>query len=389
MAKVVDLAVGESEQKNLDFEPSEYRERLARLHGAMQARGAEVMLLDEPEILAYVIGYERSVSFYRACIVSLDADPVMVLRQLDRAPFLEKSWLRDCEGFADTEDAVARVAAELQRRGYADKAIGIDFGSHALSVAYFARLKEALPNARFVPMTGVPWELRLIKSPAEVAYISRAASIADQTMSDVIEMVQPGMSERQVAAFVARRFVEQGADTGHIGPITAARGWGFLHGHLHDTALAAGDVLHLELVPRVHGYSARLMRCVAIGGISSEQQTHAEQIVAIQDRQIAAMQPGARAVDVDRILREGLVAAGLRASYDNITGYTLGYYSQQPLRSSDFTRTFNPNAGWTIEGGMVFHMYTSACGLAFSETVHVTPKGPQRLTRIERRLFSC
>jgi Xaa-Pro dipeptidase len=237
-------------------------------------------------------------------------------------------------------------------------------------------------------MNGIPWELRLIKSPAEIAYIRRAAGIADQTMSDAIAMAQPGISERQVAALVARRFVEQGADPGHIGPITAARGWGFLHGHLHDTALTAGDVLHLELVPRVHGYSARLMRCIAIGGISEEQRRNAERIVEIQDRQIAAMRPGARASEVDRILRDGLIATGLRESYDNITGYTLGYYSQQPLRSSDFTRTFNPKAEWALEAGMVFHMYTSACGLAFSETVHVTAEGPERLTRIERRLFS-
>lgn len=37
---------------------------------------------------------------------------------------------------------------------------------------------------------------------------------------------------------------------------------------------------------------------------------------------------------------------------------------------------------------MVFHMYTGACGMAFSETVLVTEGGAERLTLLERRLFA-
>ena len=116
----------------------------------------------------------------------------------------------------------------------------------------------------------------------------------------------------------------------------------------------------------------------------------AETLIALQDAQIAAMVPGAWARDVDAILREGAVAAGLRPDYVNNTGYTLGYYFDQAPRSSDFTRRFTADADWRLEAGMVFHMYTSAtAGIAFSETVHVTPQGPELLTTTERRLFQC
>ena len=69
-----------------------------------------------------------------------------------------------------------------------------------------------------------------------------------------------------------------------------------------------------------------------------------------------------------------VLRAGLRDHYDNITGYTLGYYSQQPLRSSDFTRVFLPNADWRLEEGMIFHMYTSTRGVWFFST----SPGPRR-----------
>ncbi len=371
------------------FEPSEFAVRLARLREAMRARGAEAMLIDENEILAYYTGYETSLSFYRACIVPLEGSPVMVLRRLDAAPFLEHAWFGEHYGFADTEDAVGAVADTMRARGLGHAAVGIDYGSNAMSVDTFRRLQAALPGARFVDMTRMPWELRLIKSPAEICLIARASGIADQTMRDIVATVRPGMSERDVCAFAARRYLELGGEPGHVGPITSGRGWDHLHGHLHSRPLEPGDILHMELVPRFGGYSARLMRCVAVGGASAEQQAASDELVALQDRQIAAMRPGAAARDVDAILRQGILQAGLRDSYENITGYTIGYYSKQPLRSSDFTRIFHPEVNWRIEAGMVFHMYASAKGVAYSETVHVTPGGPERLTRTERKLFTC
>ena len=91
--------------------------------------------------------------------------------------------------------------------------------------------------------------------------------------------------------------------------------------------------------------------------------------------------------DVDAILREGVVPADLRESYENITAYTLGLYAPQTPRTSDFTRIFTPVADWPLEAGMVFHVYASAGGAAISETVLVTPDGPERLTQSPRALL--
>jgi len=110
-------------------------------------------------------------------------------------------------------------------------------------------------------------------------------------------------------------------------------------------------------------------------------------LVELQDRQLGAMKPGAVAADVDRIVRDGVLARKLRDRYENATGYTLGYYAPWSPRTSDFTRLFVPTAPWALEPGMVFHMYVSAMGMAFSETVLVTDAGAERLTLTERALF--
>jgi len=365
------------------FPREEFAGRLERLRAAMRSRSVDVMLLDDAEILAYFTGYETSLNRYRACLVPAEGEPVMVLRALDAEPFRSQAWFDACVPVADTENPLEKVAAVL--RPFA--AIGFDPGSHALTVGGFDELRQLLPQARFVPMRGVPWELRLIKSAAEIALIRTAAGILDRTMREVIHAVEPGATCRALLALAAKRLLESGADPAHLGYVAAARGANFLHMRADESALEKGDVLHLELVSRCQGYEARVMRCIALGALEPARQRAAEQLAALQEQQIAAMKPGAIASDVDAILRQGVVDAGLREDYANITGYTLGYYSRQPLRSSDFTRCFMPGARWRLEPGMVFHMYTSASGVSFSETVLVADAGPERLTKLDRRLF--
>jgi Xaa-Pro aminopeptidase len=218
-----------------------------------------------------------------------------------------------------------------------------------MTVEIFEALRAALPLASLVEMIHVPWELRLVKSQAEMARIARAASIADRTMLAIVEQARHGMTTREATALAAREFTARCGDGQYVGRIAAGRGWDFLHRAVSDEPLKAGDVLHLELAPSYAGYSARLMRCVAIGPVDAARQRAAQRLAALQDRQFDAMVPGARAADVDRILREGVLQAGLRETYGNITDYTLGYYANQPLRSSDFTRTFHPRAEWRLE----------------------------------------
>jgi Xaa-Pro dipeptidase len=371
------------------FTRAEYTARLAAVRARMAAREIDILLVDEIEHLAWVAGWHASGSAYHACLVPREGEPVMVCRRLDEPAFRERSWLAEAIGFADVEDPVEVVAAAVTRLGGSAGRIGVELDSHYLTVRHYQALRAALPAATLVDFSTVLRELRLRKSAQELTYLRQAAIIADQAMREAIAAAAEGRSEREPAAAAAAAFIRLGADTGRTGPITAGRRSGTLHGTLGDHRLAAGDLLHMELVPSVHGYSARLMRPTVIGRPAPPLTATAAALVEIQDEQIAAMHPGSAARDVDRVCREGVLKAGLRETYDNVTGYTLGYYGTPLMapRSSDFTRAFLPTAEWTLEPGMVFHMYAGARGMAFSETVLVTEGDPERLTRLERRLF--
>ncbi len=369
------------------FSRAEYDRRIALARDAIASSGADLLLADSGELLAWLTGYTVSETMYRAAFLPRDGEGWFCLRALDEAPCREQSWITDVVGFADTEEAQAAVAASILGHGFGKARIGFDTNSYCMSSATFMRLQALLPDATFVPMQGVGDSLRWVKSREEIAVLAQASQIADKAMAEIARQVTPGMTTRDAAAIASGVFLREGADTGEVGPVVKAVGsHEFLHGVFKTEAIGEGDILHVELIPRVGNYGARLMRPIVVGRPPDELAVTAERLVALQDLQIAAMKPGARACDVDAIMRQGALNAGLRPVYENVTAYTLGLYTRTP-RTSDFSGVFLPTSDWSLEQNMVFHLYATAQGLGFSETVVVGSNGGIRLTKSPRAIL--
>ena len=362
------------------FSRAEFDRRIALARDAMASPGVDLLLVDSGECLAWLTGYTVSETMYRAAFLPREGEVWFTLRTLDEAPCREKSWIRDVVGFADTEEAQAAVAASIRDRGFAGARIGLDTNSYSMSAQTFMRLTALLPDATFVPMPGISDSLRWVKSEEEIAILCQASAIADKAMSEIAKQARPGMTTRDAAAIASGIFLREGADTGEVGPVVKASGsHEFLHGAFKTEAIGEGDILHVELIPRVGNYGARLMRPVMVGEPSPMLQMVAEKLITLQDRQIATMKPGVSAREVDAIMRQGALEAGLRLTYENVTAYTLGLYTRTP-RTSDFSRVFLPTSDWALEEGLVFHLYATAQGLGFSETIAVVYAVGFRLT---------
>ena len=345
------------------FDPAEFSGRIARLRGRMRETGVDIALFDEIEAMTWLSGYGNSENRWRCVGVPLEGEPFFLIRALDASPCRQRTWITDVPTFRDWDDPLPVLAAALAKRGLQSAKIGLDFGSYCMPLARFARLREALPAAQFVDVGNVVWELRLTKSPAELALLRRAAAIADQAMVRAAAACVRGAAQRDAARVAAAAFIELGADPSHPGPISAGRGWDFLHGHLEDRPLIEGDVVHIELTPRVSGYSARVMRCAVVGAPSKELENAAAQLPTLQDRQIAAMQPGAHRPRCGRHPARRFARvrpAGFVRPHQRLYAGLLfpGGTADQRLHPD-----FSSRRQWRLEPQMVFHMYASAQAL--------------------------
>merc|ERR1712185_466217 len=87
-------------------------------------------------------------------------------------------------------------------RGFAAMRIGYESDSYFLSPRAMATLRAGLPDAEFVDADLlVNWQ-RLVKSPAELAVMRRAARIAEAAMQTARDGARPGVRQCDLMADV-------------------------------------------------------------------------------------------------------------------------------------------------------------------------------------------
>ena len=379
------------QQSGMDFDVAEYRERLRRTQDEMAKHDLPVLLLHQPENILYLTGFYTTGYFsYHALAVPRSGEPTLILRDMEIPAARSSSWVKSHTIYADAADPVP-VWLDAARRaldglGLAGGRIGVDEHSWFLTVERWKMLQALLPKATLVREPRIVDQLRLIKSSREIDYLRQAARQVEVGIRAGIEAIAPGVTERMVAGAVFNALVGAGSGLPLSGIIMSGNRTDQLHGDYSDRSLEQGDAVYFELQGIHQKYWARLMRTAVVGQPTDDQQRIAETIIRIQDEAIALMRPGTPAGVVDRACREPLLASGLRETYTNRAGYSLGL-NYRPS-AGEFIREFVPGVEWVLETGMVFHMLMMAAGMGFSETVLVTDRGPERLTRMERKLFS-
>jgi Xaa-Pro dipeptidase len=375
----------------LDFPIAEYRQRLHRTQEEMGKHGLPVLILHQPENILYLSGFYTTGYFsYHALVVPASGDPVLVLRDMEVPSAKSTSWVKAHTVYADAADplpvwldAAKRAVEGLHLAG---GKIGLDEHSWFLTVERWKMMQQVLPKATLVSEPRIVDHLRLVKSPREIEYLRGAVRCVETGMQAGIDAIAPGVIERDLGAAAFSAMVKVGAEMPLSGIITSGERTNLIHGDYSDRKLEKGDTVYFELSGIHQKYWARIMRTGTVGPASAAQQRTAEIILGIQDKAIALMQPGTPASVVDRACREPLLASGLRETYTNRAGYSLGL-NYRPS-AGEFIREFVPDVSWTLQAGMVFHMLMMAGGMGFSETVLVTERGPERLTTMARKLFT-
>ena len=209
-----------------------------------------------------------------------------------------RSWIADVPHLPRLGGPVSGARPQrCRRRGLGRARIGLDFGSYCMPLGAVRAAEGGAAAGEFVDLGPVVWELRLIKSRAEIA---PAASRRWDRRRDHARGRPDGVPAEQSRSarpprWRSRRMSSSAPIPGPPGPISAGRGWDFLHAHLEDTPLGEGDVVHVELTPRSAATAPASCAAPCIGSASRSRREPPQTLAEIQERQIAAMRPGARA----------------------------------------------------------------------------------------------
>jgi ectoine hydrolase len=269
--------------------------------------------------------------------------------------------------------------------------VGLELDSYYFTPRAAAALRARAPDTAFAD-TGelVNW-VRAVKSPAELALMRVAASIAERAMAAGIEAVQPGVRQCDAAAAVweaqARGTAEAGGDYPSIVPMLPT-GAGASTPHLtwSDAPFATGEATMLELAGCHRRYHCPISRTVFLGDpprrVADTTRITVEGLAAA----LAAVRPGVTCEEVEAAWRGHIAAHGLEKA--SRIGYSVGL--GYPPDWGEHTMSLRPGDTTPLEPGMTFHMivgmWMDDWGFDVSETFVVTASGAECLCSFPRDL---
>src|SRR5690606_14802105 len=160
----------------LPFSAQEYSARLARVRGAMEEKGIDILFVEDPSNMAWLTGYDGW-SFYvhQGVLVFHDADPIWWGRSQDAHGAVRTVWMSDDRvfGYADNyvqstvRHPMQDLASILREKGYANKRIGAELENYYFAAKAYLVLREELAEAELMDATAlVNWQRR-VKSDEE------------------------------------------------------------------------------------------------------------------------------------------------------------------------------------------------------------------------------
>ncbi len=150
--------------------------------------------------------------------------------------------------------------------GLGSKRLALEKSSSSLSVNSYLQLLKAMPDAEICDADGMVETIRAVKSAAEIAYIRQASTIACKGINDVVNALEEGMTDNDLAAIAYQSMVSEGSEYMSIDPIiTVGKRSGIPHTTFCRMPINQGDVILLEFGACIHRYTGVTMRTISMG----------------------------------------------------------------------------------------------------------------------------
>lgn len=378
-----------------DFSPEEFADRRSRVRQALRAAELDWLVVFHPVSIHWLTGSDaKSYQEFQCLLISAQPGPICVLtREGERNEFRDDALVDQLEtwGGGEVEDPIAafvRLADQFELRR---SRVGIETPAYYLHPHHYVRIKEWLGDALAAEPNELIHDLKLVKSPAELAYIRQASRIADHAMQVFVEALAEGRSELEVAGEVYRALLASGSGLA-ASPINLVSGERscYSHGAPTERRLRRGDFGSVEYGATYRRYTATIGRQFSIGKPTPRMLELYDVVRRAADACIAQIRAGAPATAPHEAAKRVIAEAG----YDRFRVHTTGYGLApgfpptwgEPLHMIGGSR-------YTLEAGMVLtveppvFLGDEPLGARIIDNALVTENGAELLSQFSRELI--
>ena len=174
-------------------------------------------------------------------------------------------------------------------------------------------------------------KLRAVKTEEEIASMIRAQRISEAALEEVLPLIRPGVSERELAAELVYRMLRHGSEGNSFDPIVVSGAKTSLpHGVPGDKLIETGDFVTMDFGCLKDGYCSDMTRTVAVGFATDEMKNVYDIVLRAQLAGIAAAKAGVLGREIDAASRRVIADAGYGPYFGHGFGHCLGLDIHEP-----------------------------------------------------------
>ena len=365
--------------------------KLERVRALMAKQDLDALVVRAPDNVLYLTNFWGMKGF-DAAVFPREGEPVLITIEPSAQDAAEMAWTQDVR-FVPGYDAAdprppALRALEVAREvaaHYGNVGAELSLGTQATDrmVGEPTTYTKAWFDAFTTDATPLLNQARAIKTAQELERMRLANEIAAAAMEHVERELRPGMKESEAAA-LWQGFVH-GEGTGWKGKVELAFGFSLVwSGPGIRTFTATGHRPVQEHEPTLFeiwvcadGYWCDHTKNVCPGTLDARYDELLDALLGVYGRALDHCRPGASLPELDRIIRSGIIAAGLDEPTHPIA-HGVGARAHEPPYA-------HQAGGGTIEEGMVLAIEPGAYwegggGLRVEDNFLITADGVEKLS---------
>ena len=379
----------------LHFTREEFADRQRRTRAEMAKAGLEGLLIFRQESMYYLTGYDTSgYSMFQGMYLGADGALALLTRSADQRQARLTSVIEDVRIWTDREgaDPAAELRDMVADYGGRGKRIGAEYHAYGLTAqrgkmvdAAFAGFCELVDASDLIRL------LRLVKSPAELAYLREAGRLVDEVCAVSQRLTVPGASIGAVYGEMMSAIMRGDGDpSASRWPMGAGEEALLVRYHTGHGTVTPRDQMQFEIAAAYRHYHAALMYVILTGEPDPRHRHMFDACAEALDACEAALRPGDTVGQVFAAHAEVLTKAGYAGHFLNACGYTMG--ATYPPTWMDWPMVY-AGEPQVLAPNMVFFLHmillNSDTGLSMSlgETAIITEAGCEPISHAPRDLL--
>lgn len=254
-----------------------------------------------------------------------------------------------------------------------------------MSHAEWARWEQEL-RCTLHPAGALLNELRRSKDKDELHSMIEAQRIAEKALDDVLGILRPGLTEKEVAAELTYRMLRYGGEENSFDPIVVTGAKSSMpHGVPGDNVIQDGDFVTMDFGTKKDGYCSDMTRTVAVGHATEEMKKVYGIVLEAQLAGIAASRAGIPGRDIDAAARRVIEEAGYGEYFGHSYGHSLGLEIHESPSARPTENTLMPvGAVVSAEPGIYL---PGRFGVRIEDVVILEENGCTNITKAPKELL--